>query len=277
MPAHEGGGDLPGWVAAVADRRAKSRWAAAQPIRSRRATRGNAKPCRRTYIGGGLNHPKPLRFVLTDTDQPPLLDIPYPPPGEPAGDFWRKQRNRPFFKDAMELRLVIEGVPPTESAQPPPDVAVELEFDSDWTARHELVRYGDRWIASGNVEFIPKIEKPKPLTYRLKRAASLDRHLVRAEKLVAAAIALDTRFKGDWAELLSYDWQISRPRSRRGRKAQITADEIARLRTEEGLSLPEIAERFGVHKKTPGNILHHVRKRQIPTLPDEDFENGAES
>jgi lambda repressor-like predicted transcriptional regulator len=277
MPAHEDGGELPEAVGAVADHRARSRWAAAREVRWLRANGGNAKPCRRTYIGGGLSGPKPLRFVLTDTDQPPLLDIPYPQPGEPAGDFWRKQWNRPFFEGAMELRLVIEGLPPTDSAQSPdPDVAVELEFDSDWTARHGLVREGDRWLASGNVEFVPKTENPKPLTYRLKRLASLDRHLPRIETLIANAIALDTRLQGDWLEILSYDWQLSGPRSRRGRKTKITADEIARLQME-GLTLPEIAERFGVHKKTPANVLHQARKRQIPALPNEDAEDIAES
>jgi lambda repressor-like predicted transcriptional regulator len=100
--------------------------------------------------------------------------------------------------------------------------------------------------------------------------------LARVEELIANAIALDTRLKGDWAEILSYDWQMSRPRSRRGRKTQITADEIARLQSE-GLSLPEIADRFGVHKKTPGNVLHQARKRQIPVLPDDDPEEGPES
>ena len=76
---------------------------------------------------------------------------------------------------------------------------------------------------------------------------------------------------------MSYDWQMSGPRSRRGRKAKLDADEIARLQTEEGLSLPEIAQRFGVHKKTPGNVLHRARKRQIPALPDDDSDQGAES
>jgi predicted DNA-binding protein (UPF0251 family) len=172
----------------------------------------------------------------------------------------------------MELRLVVEGLPPTDSAQSPahPVVAVELEFDTDWTARHELVQEGGRWIASGKVEFLPKTDNPKRLTDRLRKAASLERHLPRIERLVANAIALDSRFLGDWWEVLSYEWQMSGPRSRRGRKAQLDADEIGRLQTDEGLSLPEIAERFGVHKKTPGNILYRARKRQIPALRDEE-------
>jgi hypothetical protein len=38
-------------------------------------------------MGGGLSDPKPLRFVLTDADQPPLLDIPLSAAGRISGGF----------------------------------------------------------------------------------------------------------------------------------------------------------------------------------------------
>ena len=157
-----------------------------------------------------------------------------------------RRRGASVTVGVVMLRLVIEGLPPSGSTQPPgdPDVAVELEFDSDWTARHRLVRKGGRWIASGDVEFLPETDNPNRLTSRLRRSASLERHLPRIERLIAKAIALDSRFLGDWWEVLSYDWQMSAPRSRRGRNPKLDADEIARLQTEEGLTLAEIAGKF---------------------------------
>jgi lambda repressor-like predicted transcriptional regulator len=118
------------------------------------------------------------------------------------------------------------------------------------------------------VDFTKRAKTPQPLTDRLRRSASLERHLPRVERLVADAVALDTRLVGDWWEVLALDWQATGPRSRRGKKAKIDADEIDRLRGE-GLSLPEIAERLGVHPKTPGNVLYRARQRQIPALPDD--------
>lgn len=230
-----------------------------ESIRWRRANGGNAKPCGRGYMRDESDAPKRLRFVLED------LDAPSPATVKASADFWREHWTRPFFPDAMALRLVIEGSPPNA-----PKVVVELDFHDDWTAVHELVRQDARWVPSGTVEFTERSGNPTVLTTRLRRSASLERHLPRVERLIADAVALDTRLTGDWWEILAYDWQMTGPRSRRGRTAKIDADEIDRLRTEEGLSLPEIAEIFGVHRKTPGNVLFRARQRQIPALPDDE-------
>ncbi len=69
-----------------------------------------------------------LRYLFEDPDQPTLReDTPYPDirkldrsePGwreewnRQASNFWREQWAQPFALDAMVLRLVVEGEPPT--------------------------------------------------------------------------------------------------------------------------------------------------------------------
>jgi hypothetical protein len=207
-----------------------------------------------------------LRYVFEDANQPAFRDdVPVPRAGlDPDahrrqwGAFWREQWSQPFPLDAMALRLVVEGVPGEE-----PDVTVELDFDPDWTAIHELVRRAGTWVASGDVGYRPRREGigGEP-TARAKRRANLDRHRARIDALLRNGIALDVRLQGSMWELLSYDWKITAPRSRRGRRGKVDADEVDRLLSQ-GHTVEDVAAMYGVHPKTPSNALHRARKREI--------------
>jgi hypothetical protein len=86
----------------------------------------------------------------------------------------------------------------------------------------------------------------------------------RVTVLLRDAIALDESFKdgGRLWEVIVYDWGVEAPRSRRGRKRTIDPQEIDRLMSS-GMSAKDVAEKFGVHPKTPFNVLNRHRKRQI--------------
>jgi hypothetical protein len=67
----------------------------------------------------------------------------------------------------------------------------------------------------------------------------------------------------DWRVVISDQWEVTAPRSRRGRKPEVDPAEIERLQKEEGLSYKGIADRLGKHPKTFGNVVHKARKRKI--------------
>jgi len=203
-----------------------------------------------------------LRYVFEDPAQPPLDDtVPYPDvvtEQHKMGAYWRHQWGRPLALDAMALRLVVEG-----HKGHAPDVTVELDFDPSWTAIHRLVREHGTWMPSGEVVYQSSERNPPPLTERDKRRANFDRHRDRVEALIDEAIALDEAFtEGDrlW-DVICFDWQLRDSRSRRGRKRRIDPDEVDRLMSE-GMSVKDIARKFGVHEKTPYNALQRMRKRR---------------
>lgn len=84
------------------------------------------------------------------------------------------------------------------------------------------------------------------------------------DKLIRSAVALDDAFKcgGRLWTVIAYDWRITAPRSRRGRKTALDANIVERLMSE-GRTAKEIATMYGVHEKTPYNIRNKARKRRI--------------
>jgi len=143
-------------------------------------------------------------------------------------------------------------------------VTVELEFHRDWTAVHRLVRDHGSWVASGEVEFLPRRDgvQGEPLA-RDKRRANLDRHRHRVDALLREAIALDesSRKAGRLWEVIVYDWRVEAPRSRRGRPRRwIPRDRRPHV---ERMTAREVAELYGVHPKTPLNVLSKSRMRKI--------------
>ncbi len=144
-------------------------------------------------------------------------------------------------------------------------MTVELDFDPAWTAVHRLVRQQGTWIAAGAPTFQPRHEgmRDEP-TARARRRANIDRHRHRIGSLTRSAVALDEAFKdgGRLWEVLAYEWQITAPRSRRGRRTELDADTIDRLMSD-GKSAKEIAAMYGIHEKTPFNVLNKARKRGI--------------
>jgi hypothetical protein len=205
-----------------------------------------------------------VRYVFTDPNQPPFRDdIPYPDPlteQHKMGAFWAAQWSQQFAMDASELRLIVEG-----EEEGDPCVTVELDFHSDWTAIHRLVREKGSWVAAPEITFRPRHDSvvgaaPKA---RDQRRANLDRHRPRIDELLRAAMELEDVFReNSLYDLIVYEWGIEAPRSRRGRKPEVDPDEVDRLLSE-GLSASEVAARLGVHPKTPFNTLNKSRKRKI--------------
>ncbi len=207
-------------------------------------------------------------YVFTDANQPELdesVPVPQTNPLEDLeghrsawGAFYREQWNRPFPQDAMVLRVVVSGEPGGD-----PEVFAELDFEEDWTAHHELVRKRGQWVHSGLTVYThTAADEPVEPTGRQKRAANVDRHLPRLRKLLSQGLDPRLGAHGEWAEMLIYEWDLSGPRSRRGRQAELDPQEIDRLMTS-GMTTREIAEKFGVHPGSIRNAMTRHRKRDV--------------
>jgi hypothetical protein len=149
------------------------------------------------------------------------------------------------------------------NAYGPTRVWAVIVIDDDWLAVHEIQDLKGVWTPVGTPTYEPQHENVlgKP-TERQKRRGNIDAHRSRIHAALADAFELDEALEGhgDMRELLAGKFGITAPRSRRGRTRQVDAGEIERLK-KEGLSDAEIADRLGVHPKTPANVRHKQRGR----------------
>lgn len=178
---------------------------------------------------------------------------------------------RPGEHAEPELRLVIRG-----RAGHEPTIHVEIQLGPDWIARHEIRRENGVWMVSAAKAYLPRSPTPSRLTARLKKKATVHRHLPRIERLLNEALALDDRLQTDaarrplldrsdqtdpWWDRLVQDWDMSKLRSPRGRAPAINPRVIERM-LEEGLTYREIGKRLGVHRQSVCRAISTDRKRR---------------
>lgn len=160
-----------------------------------------------------------------------------------------------------ELRLIVVG---KRDADLPDSVVVEIDIGDEWTATHQIERVHGVWTPMGDPTFRNRTaELAVRPTARLRRAASLEPHRQRLHDLLVEAFAQDFelwREQASWFDRVAVRWRMTAPRSRRGRRSKIDADEAERL-LKKGRSYKEIEAAIGAKKKSTANKISKNKRR----------------